>query len=43
MIKKIPQEKHISPEKRQRNIDKLGLIWYNNGISQNNKIHTKII
>ena len=35
----IPKERYISPEERQRIIDKLRLIYkYNNGISKNNKL-----
>ena len=33
----IPQERYLSPEKRQEIIDDLRLIWYYNGISINNK------
>ena len=33
----IPQERYLSPEKRQETIDDLRLIWYYNGISINNK------
>ena len=37
MIKKIPKERHISPEERQKFTDDLRLIkWYNNGISKSN-------
>ena len=33
--KEIPKERYISPEKRQKIIDDLRLIWkYNNGISK---------
>ena len=37
MIKKIPKERYISPEERQKFTDDLRLIkWYNNGISKSN-------
>ena len=34
---KMPKETYISPEEVQQIIDNLRLIYYNNGISRNNK------
>ena len=38
--KEIPNERYISPEERQKIIYDLRLIYYNNGISKNNKFVT---